>query len=136
MTMPLVRSVRRAQRRLNSRNDSPIRVPPAQSLTASATLARARSRSRSRRSRVTRVSFVPNTNDSVLTADDADSAWTNRRSSREWRSIEPEMSHRTTILRGRLTVRRQTHSVNWPPVARLRRNIARGASSRPWWWSS
>ncbi len=37
MTMPLVRSVRRAQRRLNSRNDSPIRVPPAQSLTASAT---------------------------------------------------------------------------------------------------
>ena len=48
MTMPLVRSVRRAQRRLNSRNDSPIRVPPAQSLTASATRDSARSRSRSR----------------------------------------------------------------------------------------
>ena len=78
---------------------------------------------------MTRVSRVPNTNDSVFTDDAADSAWTNRRSSREWRSIEPEMSHRTTIWRGRLVGRRQTHSVNSPPVARLRRNIARGASS-------
>ena len=32
--------------------------------------------------------------------------------------------------------RRQTHSVNWPPVGEVRRNIARGASRRPWWWSS
>ena len=57
---------------LNVRNDSPIRVPPAQSLTESATRASARSRSRSRSSRVTRVSRVPNTNDSVRTSDAAD----------------------------------------------------------------
>ena len=50
---------------LNSRNDSPIRVPPAQSVTLSATRASARSRSRSCISRVTRVRRVPNTNDSV-----------------------------------------------------------------------
>ncbi len=68
MTTPLVRSVRRAQWWLNSRNDSPIRVPPAQSVTLSATRARARSRSRSFISRVTRVSRVPNTKDSVLTS--------------------------------------------------------------------
>ena len=69
MTTPLLRSARRAQCWLNSRNDSPIRVPPAQSVTVSATRSSARSRSRSRRSRVTRVSRVPNTNDSVRTAD-------------------------------------------------------------------
>ena len=118
------------------RNDSPIRVPPAQSLTTSATRASARSRSRSRSSRVTRVSRVPNTNDSVRTADDAESAWTNRSSSREWRSIEPEMSQRTTSERGSWIGRRQTHSSSWPPVPRLRRNIARGARRRPCEWSS
>ena len=126
ITTPLERSARRAQRRLNSRKRSPIRVPPAQSVTASATRARARSRSRSRSRRVTRVSRVPNTNDSVRTSDDAESAWMNRSSSREWRSIEPEMSQRTTSGRGRRTWRRQTQSVSCPPVARLRRNIARG----------
>ena len=77
-----------------------MRVPPAQSLTESATRASARSRSRSRSSRVTRVSRVPNTNDSVRTSDAADRAWTKRSSSREWRSIEPEMSHSTTSERG------------------------------------
>ena len=100
MTTPDVRSERRAHFWLNVRNDSPIRVPPAQSLTESATRASARSRSRSRSRRVTRVSRVPNTNDSVRTSDAADSAWTNRSSSREWRSIEPEMSHSTTSERG------------------------------------
>ena len=68
MTTPRVRSVRRAQCWLNVRKDSPIRVPPAQSFTVSATRASARSRSRSRSSRVTRVSRVPNTNDSVRTS--------------------------------------------------------------------
>ena len=80
---------------------------------------------------MTRVRRVPNTNDSVFTVDAAESAWTNRRSRREWRSIEPEISHSTTIWRGRFVARRQTHSVNWPPVAMFRRNIVRGASSRP-----
>ena len=136
MTTPEVRSVRRAHCWLNVRNDSPIRVPPAQSLTASDTRASARSRSRSLSSRVTRVSRVPNTNDSVRTSEAADSAWTNRSSSREWRSIEPEMSHRTTSERGSRIGRRQTQSSSWPPVPRLRRNIARGASRRPCEWSS
>ena len=85
---------------------------------------------------MTRVSRVPKTNDSVLTEDAADSAWTNRSRSRECRSIEPEMSHRTTIRRGRFVWRRQIHSVNWPPVAMFRRSMVRGARSRPWWWSS
>ena len=85
---------------------------------------------------MTRVSLVPKTNDSVFTDDAADKAWMNRSSSREWRSIEPEMSHRTTIWRGRFVGRRHTHSVNWPPVAMLRRSMVRGARSRPWWWSS
>ena len=136
MTTPLVRSVRRAHCWLNVRKLSPMRVPPAQSLTASATRARARSRSLSRRSRVTRVSRVPNTNDSVRTSLAAARAWMNRSSSREWRSIDPQMSHRTTSERGSLTGRRQTHLSSWPPVPRFRRNIARGASRRPWEWSS
>ena len=104
---------------LKSRNDSPIRVPPAQSVTASATFVRARSRFRSFSRRVTRVRRVPKTKDSVRTVDDAESAWMNRRSSRECRSIEPEMSHRTTSGRGRFTGRRQTHSRTSPPVPRL-----------------
>ena len=136
MTIPDVRSVRRAHFWLKVRNDSPIRVPPAQSLTESATRASARSRSRSRSSRVTRVSRVPNTNDSVRTSEAAESAWTKRSSSREWRSIEPEMSHRTTSERGSRIWRRQTHETSWPPVPRLRRNIARGARRRPCEWSS
>ncbi len=85
---------------------------------------------------MTRVSRVPKTKDSVFTLEAACSAWTNRSSSREWRSIEPEMSHRTTIWRGRFVARRHTHSVNWPPVEMFRRSIVRGARSRPWWWSS
>ncbi len=78
-TTALLRRTRRAQRRLNVRNDSPIRVPPDQSLTVSATRVRARSRSRSRSSRVTRVRRVPNTKASVRTADAA-RAWLKRRS--------------------------------------------------------
>ena len=136
MTTPEVRSVRRAHCWLNVRNDSPIRVPPAQSLTASETRARARSRSRSRSSRVTRVRRVPNTNDSVRTSEAAERAWTNRSRSREWRSIEPEMSQMTTSERGSRIGRRQTHHMSWPPVPRLRRNMARGASRRPCEWSS
>ena len=131
MTTPLVRSVRRAQCWLNVRKLSPMRVPPAQSLTVSATRASARSRSRSRSSRVTRVRRVPNTNDSTWTSLADESAWTKRRSSREWRSIEPQMSAMTTSERGSLIGRRQTHDISWPPVPRLRRNIARGASRRP-----
>ncbi len=128
--MPELRSVRRAHWWLNCRNDSPIRVPPAQSVTVSATFASARSRSRSFINRVTRVSRVPNTNDSVRTSFVRASAWTNRRSRREWRSMEPEMSHSTTSWRGSLICRFQTHSVS-SPVARFRRNIARAASRRP-----
>ena len=109
MTTPLVRSARRAHCWLNVRKLSPMRVPPAQSLTASATRARARSRSRSLSSRVTRVSRVPNTNDSVRTSLAALSAWTNRSSRREWRSMDPLMSQMTTSERGSLTGRRQTH---------------------------
>ena len=136
MTTPLVRSTRRAHFRLNSRKLSPMRVPPAQSVTVSATWRRAASRSRSRRSRVTRVRRVPNTNDSVRTWFVAARAWMNRRSSRDWRSIDPLMSHRTTIWRGRRVGRLQTQSRISPPFAMLRRNIARGATRRPWWWSS
>src|SRR5664279_3684210 len=88
-TTALLRNTRRAQRRLNVRNDSPILVPPDQSLTVRETRVRARSRSRSRRSRVTRVRRVPNTNASVRTAEAA-RAWLNRRRTRAWRSIEPE----------------------------------------------
>ena len=42
----------------------------------------------------------------------------------------------TTSARGRRTGRRQTHSRTSPPVDRLRRNIARGATTRPCRWSS
>ena len=136
MTTPDVRNDRRAQCWLNVRNESPIRVPPAQSLTELATRASARSRSRSRSSRVTRVSRVPNTNDSVRTSEAAESAWMNRSSNRECRSIDPEMSHNTTSDRGSRICRRQTQVRSWPPVPRLRRNIARGASRRPCEWSS
>ena len=136
MTTPLERRERRAHFWLNVRKLSPIRVPPAQSLTVSATRASARSRSLSRSSRVTRVSRVPKTNDSARTSDDAESAWTKRSNSREWRSIEPEMSHRTTRDRGSFTGRRQTQVSSCPPVPRLRRNMARGASRRPCEWSS
>ena len=130
ITTPDDRSVRRAHVWLNWRKLSPMRVPPAQSCTASATLASARSRSRSFMSFVTRVRRVPNTNDSVRTSFVRASAWANRRSSREWRSMDPEMSQITTRLRGSLTCRRQTHSVS-SPVARFWRNIARGARRRP-----
>ena len=68
MTTPLERSDRRAHCWLKVRKLSPMRVPPAQSLTVSATRASARSRSLSRSSRVTRVSRVPNTNDSARTS--------------------------------------------------------------------
>ena len=89
ITTPELRSVRRAHLWLNSRKLSPIRVPPAQSVTVSATRASARSRSRSFIIRVTRVSRVPNTNDSVRTSLVRASAWANRSRRREWRSIEP-----------------------------------------------
>ena len=36
------------------------------------------------------------------------------------------MSHSTTSDRGSRIWRRQTHDSRWPPVPRLRRNIARG----------
>ena len=42
----------------------------------------------------------------------AESAWTKRNNSREWRSIEPEMSHRTTSDRGSRIWRRQTHETS------------------------
>ena len=134
--MPLVRSVRRAHLWLNSRNDSPIRVPPAQSVTASATRASARSRSRSCISRVTRVSRVPNTNDSVRTSFVAGQ-----------RLDEPQQQPRVALHRAR-DVAQDDELARLadlaPPdplgelaaVARFRRNIARGASRRPCGWSS
>jgi len=96
----------------------------------------ARSGSRPRSSWVIRVSRVPKTNDSVRTPGARVSACTNRRRSRAWRSIDPETSHRMTIVRGRRTRRRQTQSTGSPPVDRLRRNMARGASRRPCGWCS
>ena len=97
------------------RNDSPIRVPPAQSVTDSATRASARSRSRSRSRRVTRVSRVPKTNDSVRTSEAADE-----------RLDEPEQQAGVALHRARDVAdhderarprigRRQTHVRSWPP---------------------
>ena len=100
-----------------------MRVPPDQSATVAETRARPMSGSRPASSRVTRVSCVPNTNASTRTLATRPSAMTNRMSRREWRSIDPLMSQMTTMERGRIAGRRQTHSPRSPPVWRLRRSI-------------
>src|SRR6266508_1909083 len=116
ITMPLVRRTRRAQRRLNSRKLSPMRVPPAQSVTVSETRRRAASRSRVRSSRVTRVRRVPKTKDSVRTWLEAARAWMNLRSRRDWRAIEqlggchPVELPMAEDLRGAVGVRRDDES--------------------------
>ena len=136
MTTPLVRSVRRAHCWLNVRKLSPMRVPPAQSLTVSATRASARSRSRSRSSRVTRVSRVPKTNDSVRTS-------LRRREGLDEAQQQPRMAlHGARDVAdhderaGLLHRAPPDPGQSWPPVPRFRRNIARGASRRPCEWSS
>ena len=110
-----LRSTRRAQRWLNSRNAVPMRVPPDQSPTAALMRSSASSGSRCRSWGVMRVRRVPKQNASVGTSV-RDRAWQNRSSSRACRSIEPQMSHSRTTPRGRVTRRRHSHATGSPPV--------------------
>ena len=133
ITIPDVRSVRRAHLWLNSRNDSPIRVPrPSRSRCRRP--GPAHGRDAALHDPVTRVRRVPNTNDSVRT------------SSCGRAPARSEQQPQVPLHRGRgcrpapagsrrlADLPRQTHSVS-SPVARFWRNIARWATRRPCGWS-
>ena len=120
---------RRPYVRLNSRSDSPIFVPPSQSGAAWPASASAAAGVEWASVRVSRVSRVANVNTSAFAPPAAQySSWI---MARAYGSIDPEMSHSTTSLRGRQAGSWPMSRTGSPPVRRAWPSVARTFRCRP-----